>query len=275
MDSEIQSLAKIGDLFNVGKILLLILGMTLLWFFVHVINKTSERFSAKFPSRRLLMLQVVTVLSFMIYIVGGSIIIYGVLDPTKELLIALGGSAAVAVGLALKDLVSSLVAGLILLFDRPFQVGDRVTFGSTYGEIRSIGLRAVRLVTLDDNIVTIPNARFMTDVVASGNAGALDMMVCTDFYVALDADLHLARDLVYEILVTSRYIYLKKPVEVVVTERVLAERLAVELKAKAYVLDVKFEKAFQSDTVLRVEQAFLQKGIQRPHKDPRITGVNT
>jgi small-conductance mechanosensitive channel len=275
MDSDFQSLAKIGDLFNLGKILLLILGMTLLWFIVHIINKTSERLSEKLPSRRLLVLQVVTVLSFMIYIFGGSVIIYGVLDPTKELLIALGGSAAVAVGLALKDLVSSLVAGLILLFDRPFQVGDRVTFGSTYGEIRSIGLRAVRLVTLDDNIVTIPNARFMTDVVASANAGALDMMVCTDFYVALDADLRLARDLVYEILVTSRYIYLKKPVEVAVNERVLAERLAIELKAKAYVLDVKFEKAFQSDIVLRVEQAFLQKGIPRPLKDPRMTGVNT
>ncbi len=275
MESDLQSLAKIGDLINFGKIFLLILGISLLWFVVHVINKTSKRFSERFPSRRLLVLQVVTVVSFMIYIIGGATIIYGVLDPTKELLIALGGSAAVAVGLSLKDLVSSLVAGLILLFDRPFQVGDRVTFGSTYGEIRSIGLRAVRLVTLDDNIVTIPNARFMTDVVASGNAGALDMMVCTDFYVALDADLRLARDLVYEILVTSRYIYLKKPVEVTVTEKFLAERLAIELKAKAYVLDVKFEKAFQSDTVLRVEQAFLEKAIPRPLKDPHSTRVNT
>lgn len=43
-------------------------------------------------------------------------------------MLAAGGSIAVAVGLSLKDLAASVVAGLILLFDRPFQVGDRVTF---------------------------------------------------------------------------------------------------------------------------------------------------
>lgn len=274
METDLESLSKIGDLLNFSKFFTLILGITALWFTVRFIRKTSGKISEKFPSRRLLVLQIVTILSFAIYMLGGFVIIYGVLDPPKELMIALGGSAAFAIGLSLKDLVSSLVAGLILLFDRPFQVGDRVTFGGTYGEVRSIGLRAVRLVTLDDNVVTIPNSRFMTDIVASGNAGALDMMVCTDFLVALDADIALARELVFETLVTSRYIYLKKPVEVTVTERALAERLVIELKAKAYVLDVRFEKAFQTDTVLRVTQAFLEKAILRPLKDPKNDNVN-
>jgi len=52
--------------------------------------------------------------------------------------------------------VAVLVAGLLLLFDRPFRVGDRVSFNDVYGEIVSIGLRTVRLQTLDDNLVT-PN----------------------------------------------------------------------------------------------------------------------
>ncbi len=105
------------------------------------------------------------------------------------MLLALGGGAAVAIGFSLKDLVASLFAGIILLFDRPFQVGDRVTFGNTYGEITSIGLRAVRLQTLDDNLVTIPNSRFIVDPVASGNAGELDMMVVMPFHLALNADI--------------------------------------------------------------------------------------
>ena len=91
--------------------------------------------------------------------------------PHPEVALAIGGTAAVSLGFALKDLLSSIVAGLIILVDRPFQVGDRVTFDGWYGEITHIGLRSVRLLTLDDTQVTIPNNKFLTDLVASGNAG--------------------------------------------------------------------------------------------------------
>ena len=47
------------------------------------------------------------------------------------------------VGFATKDLVASLVAGLLVMFDRPFQVGDRVWFGGEYGDVLAIGLRSV------------------------------------------------------------------------------------------------------------------------------------
>lgn len=167
-------------------------------------------------------------------------------------------------GLSLKDLAASVVAGLILLFDRPFQVGDRVTFGDAYGEIKSIGLRAVKLVTLDDSLVTIPNSRFLSDVVSSGNSGALDMMVVFDFYVALDADVKLATKLLYDTIVTSRFVYLKKPVAIVVSEVAVENRLAILLKAKSYVLDVRFEKAMQTDLALRTNEIFRQHNIKRP-----------
>lgn len=271
MNPELDGLTEIAKLFSIGRVTTLFLSVVILWGLVHVLNRVSSSLGQRFPSRRLLVLQVVTILSFALYIGGGALIVYGVLRPPKELLIALGGSAAVAIGLSLKDLVSSLVAGLILLFDRPFQVGDRVTFADTYGEIQSIGLRAVRLVTLDDNLVTIPNSRFITDVVASGNAGALDMMICVDFYVALGADLDLAKEIIFETVVTSRYVYLQKPVTVVAAEKVVAERISVELKANAYVLDVKFEKAFQTDIVTRVERAFVESQVGRPARDPMVS----
>jgi small-conductance mechanosensitive channel len=266
--SSFESLAKISDLLNFSKFLVLGFGIAILWVVVNFLSRASSHIGTRFPSRRLLVLQIFTVCSFVIYIIGGFVLLYGVLDPPKELLIALGGSAAVAVGLSLKDLVSSLVAGLILLFDRPFQVGDRVAFGDSYGEIRSIGLRAVRLLTLDSNLVTIPNSRFMTDVVASSNAGALDMMVCTSFYVALDADLKLAENIIYETVATSRYVYLRQPIIVTALEKVVAERLTVELTAKAHVIDVKFEIEFRTDIVMRVESTFRELGIGRPSKNP-------
>ena len=104
----------------------------------------------------------------------------------------------------------------------------------------------------------------MSDVVSSGNAGALDMMLVFDFYIALDADIRLARNLLYEVVVTSRYAYLKKPVNIVMTEMAVAERLAIQLRAKAYVIDVRFEKAFQTDVVLRATEAFNRHQIKRP-----------
>jgi small-conductance mechanosensitive channel len=263
-DGDIEQVLQAIKVFEVWRIVLLLGGIAFLVFIATTLNRVAERFSLRFPSHRLLFLQIVTSLNFCIYIFGGAVLIYASLSPAKQLLIALGGGAAVAIGLSLKDLTASLVAGLTLLFDRPFLVGDRVQFGDVYGEIKSIGLRSVKLVTLDDSLVTIPNSRFINDVVSSGNAGALDMMIVIPFRIALDADLTLAHDIIYETVVTSRYVYMAKPVSIVAQEVIIGHGLAVELNAKAYVLDVQYEKAFQTDVVMRVTRAFTEHGIKRP-----------
>src|SRR5690606_31615743 len=126
---------------------------------------------------------------FAIWLVGIAVAVAFSVNLTKEVLLAIGGTAAVTIGFALKDLTASILAGIIIIIDRPFQVGDRVSFGGVYGEIASIGLRSVRLVTLDDNVVTIPNNKFLTDIVSSGNWGALDMMIQMDFFVGVDQDI--------------------------------------------------------------------------------------
>lgn len=269
-DQTLQDISAIGDLFDLNKVLMLIAAMFVLWVGNKLVRHVCEALMESIPARRFLILQLATLFTFLWYFIGVYWLISGIIQPPKEMLLALGGSAAVATGIALKDVVASIIAGVILLFDRPFQVGDRVSFNDTYGEIVSIGLRSVRLNTLDDNLVTIPNSRFITEVVSSGNAGALDMMVVVDFHVALDADIELAQNLIHEVIVTSRFAYLKKPVVFVLNEVVVAERLAIQIKAKAYVLDVHYEKAFQSDIVKRISRLFLEKNIARPLKEPHV-----
>ena len=265
MDSgSFDQLANIAQLFRTDRLILLAISIGVLVLIVKAIEKGADYIYKRFPLRRLLVSQIITSVTFLIYILGTPLLVYAILTPPKELMIAVGGSVAVALGLSLKDLVASVIAGFILLFDRPFLVGDRVTFGDTYGDIKSIGLRAVRVVTLDDNLVTIPNNRFMNDVVASGNAGALDMMVVMNFHLRLDADVKKARDILYEVLVTSRFVYLNKPVNTVVEEAAVAEQIVIRLTAKAYVLDTRFEKDFQTDVYIRATQAFKQAGIGRP-----------
>lgn len=263
-EKDISQVLDAIKLFEIWRIALLLGGIGLLVLIAGALNRLASRVSERFPSHRLLFLQIVTTLNFCIYIFGGALLIYISLSPARELLIALGGGAAVAIGLSLKDLIASLVAGLTLLFDRPFLVGDRVQFGDVYGEIKSIGLRSVKLVTLDDNLVTIPNARFISDVVSSGNAGALDMMIVIPFHVAVDADIETAQRLIYETVVTSRFVYLAKQVKVAASEVVIGYNLALQLTAKAYVLDVQYEKDFQTDVVTRVARVFLEHNIKRP-----------
>lgn len=218
----------------------------------------------RFTQNRLLLNQTATIIRVLIYSAAAASITALVFDLSREAWLAAGGTIAVAVGFAFKDFTASIVAGVMILVDRPFQVGDRITFGGYYGEVKQIGIRTVRIVTLDDSLVTIPNNKFLTDPVTSGNAGALDMMIEMHFHVGVDQNLDAAREIVRDALTSSRYAYIEKPWAIVVSEVIYDSYFAMRLTAKAYVLDVQYEKAFQTDVTLRVRRAFRVQGIHPP-----------
>lgn len=273
--NDIQGLASFIHIFEFSKLIGIIIVLTGITFIVRTISNFVEKAHKIWPDKRLFFYQFGTILTFIIYIFGGVFLIVGVLQPPREALIAVGGTAAVAFGFAFKDLAGSFIAGITLLFDRPFQVGDRITFEGTYGEIKSIGLRAIRLVTLDDNLITIPNNKLITDMVASANAGALDMMVVVDFYISLNADYSLAQNIVHEVVTTSRFVYLNKPVVVLVNEVAVSEMIVCRLRSKSYVLDLKYEKAFETDITLRVHEAFKKYKINRPPEQAVLMRSNS
>lgn len=264
--------AKLFELVRPAGLLVALLAIAIAVVVLRFIHGMTDRLGARFSDRRLLVQQTSTILRFAIYLGTIAVIVNAVFELEREAVLALGGVIAVTVGFALKDLASSVLAGITILFDRPFQVGDRVTVAGHYGEIQSIGLRSVRMVTLDDSLVTIPNNRFLTEVVVSGNAGALDMQVVMDFYVAVDSDVRAARRIVYEAVCTSRFVYLEKPVVVLVSDLIVSSYLVTRLRARAYVLDVRYEQLFASDVTERVKQAYLAQGIRPPtmHRSAEI-----
>lgn len=240
--------------------LLLVVGA---WVVLRLVTRMLEGFGERVTASRLTAKQAVAVARFGIVIAVAVAVISSVFEVTDEVMLAVGGAVAVAVGLALKDLLGSLVAGVILLFDRPFQVGDRVQMGSTYGEVVEIGLRAVRIATLDDNLVSIPSSQFLSDAVSCANAGALDQMCVFDFYVACDEDFEQARRIVYESAASSRFVFLNKPIVTHVRDVPVAgaEMFATKITVKAYVLDGRYETAFGTDITERVKRAFREAGI--------------
>ncbi|MEM9071890.1 MAG: mechanosensitive ion channel domain-containing protein [Myxococcota bacterium] len=240
----------------------LVLG--LVWLVAYGISRLFTQLSERFVDRRLLLQQLKAVLRLVTFVVGFALALSLLFRLSDEALLALGGTIAVAIGFAFKDLLASMIAGVIILVDRPFQVGDRVSFGGYYGEVVEIGLRTVRLVTLDDSLITIPNNKFLTDPVSSGNAGALDMLVQVDFFVGADQDIALAKRLLAEAMTASRFTYLDKPWSIVVAPVQVGDTVAIRLRAKVYVLDVKYEKELETDITEQTMAAFRTHRILAP-----------
>jgi small-conductance mechanosensitive channel len=223
-----------------------------------------ERLSHQFTTRRLVFQKVETFFQFFVYVSTTLLVLALSLRLDQRVVAVIGGTVAVAVGFAMRDLVASFIAGIMIMFDRPFQVGDRVEFGGQYGDITAIGLRSVRMQTLDDNTVTIPNNKFLTDMTSCGNYGALDMQVGMSFYIGPEQDVNKARQIVTEAAVSSRYVHLPKPVVVLVEQTILSNHVAIHLRLKAYVNDTRYEKAFSTDINLRVLHAFREHAIAAP-----------
>ncbi|MCL2822878.1 MAG: mechanosensitive ion channel family protein [Polyangiaceae bacterium] len=256
--------ASILDAIRLGRVLTGIMLLVATWFAVRITTGTLSRLGNRFVSKRLVLAQVATLCRFVIYLLGFMLAIGAAIPLSREVVMALAGTAAVTIGFALKDLAASVLAGITILIDRPFQVGDRVQFGPHYGEITQIGLRSVRLLTLETNVVTIPNNKFLTEVVSSSNLGDLDMMVQHDFYIGIDQDIALAKRLVAEATTGSHYAFVKKNWIILVKQVVIDNYFAIRIRSKANVLDVQYEKAFESDVTERVMKAFREHGIMPP-----------
>ncbi len=251
---------------------LLVVSVVALRLSVRVLDDLGERFT----ERRLYLKKVKALLRFAVYLgLGVAVPLVLLHAEGRSTLLPLLATLSVGIGFAFKDLLSSLMAGVLLLVDEPFQVGDRISFAGYYGEVTEIGLRSVRLVTLDDNLVTIPNSKFLTDAVASANAGALDCMVVVPFYVAPGEDFDLVRRVVAEAAATSRFVFLDKPIVTTLADQFLGERFVTVVQVKAYVFDARFEKAFSTDVTERAKRAFRELGVRTPdlaYRDLELQG---
>jgi len=191
--------------------------------------------------------KVIPVVRIVIWAGAAYVVIRWVFAPTREAFFAVLTASGVAIGFASQDILKNIFGGIVIIIDRPFQVGDKVRIGEFYGEVVSIGLRTVRLVTSDDNLVTVPNAEIVNRTVSNANSGELTCQVVTEIVLPIGTDLIAAKRGAWEAAVTSRYVNLAKPVAVLMADAPTEHRLRTKLKIKAYVVDPRFEFAFSSD----------------------------
>ncbi|MGB3760016.1 MAG: mechanosensitive ion channel family protein [Rivularia sp. (in: cyanobacteria)] len=182
------------------------------------------------------------------------------LNLSRDNLVAVTGTVAVALGFAFKDYASSIIAGIVALFEAPYRVGDRVQIEDFYGEVVGYGLRGIRLQTPEDNVVTIPHSKIWTNAVSNANMGELEAQVITEFYFAHEADIELVKKILYRVAHTSKYTYLKLPILVIVEEK----PWGTLFKLKSYPLDARDEFIYKTDLTRRAKRVFAKHNLPYP-----------
>lgn len=261
---ETPDLGQLAEFIRWGGVLFSLPAIAIALLFLKVVENTGDRLSERFADRRPTILLLQSAVRFGVYFATIALTVSLSIRLDSTALTVIGGALAFAIGFAMRDLVAALIAGITIMFDRPFQVGDRVHYAGQYGDIIKIGLRSVRMNTLDDNVVTIPNNKVLTDVTVASTYGSIEMQVAMDFYIGADQDARRARELILEACLTSPYVFLRRPVSILAKQALLQECVAVHLKARPYVFDSKYEKAFETDVHLRVLDAFRDHGIEPP-----------
>ncbi|MCA9297742.1 MAG: hypothetical protein KDA28_01670, partial [Phycisphaerales bacterium] len=92
----------------------------------------------------------------------------------------------------------------------------------------------------------------------------LDMMIVIDFLIDPVCDYRVAKSIAHEVTVTSKYVFLNKPVAVLLSEVHEYGVVSNRIRVKAYVVDARFQSRFASDVTERVKDAFAEANIRVP-----------
>ncbi|PEN10958.1 mechanosensitive ion channel protein MscS [Longibacter salinarum] len=222
-----------------------------------------EALAERSAERRLLFKRIIPIARILLWTLALIIVLRGIFSVDARSLLAAATAIGVAVGFAAQDILKNIFGGLVIIFDQPFQAGDKISVGGTYGEVISIGLRSTRIVTPDDNLVTVPNSQVVDGQVSNANAGALDCQVVTDLYLPGWVDESRAKSIAYQAAANSSYTYLQKPIAVIVKDE-YDDGHVLHLKVKAYVLDTRFEFLLASDVTERARRIFRKEGLLAP-----------
>lgn len=242
-----QALSEFQNLISFSTIMLIILVLVITYFANRLAVIILDNLSERFTSYRLAIKRVVPVVRLFFWAFSFYIIIAGIINPPMGTVITVLASIGIAVGFAAQDILKNIFGGFMIILDRPFQVGDKIEVGDHYGEVISIGLRSSRIVTPDDSVVSIPNGELMNKAVSNANSSALDCLVVAEIFLPMDVDVELVKRLARKAAISSRYVYLQKPISVIALNEVHEENFVVKLRVKAYVLDTRYEFPFKSD----------------------------
>lgn len=243
------------DITKIRQVVILAVTIFLL---LRVLDRITIQLGLKIKKWQVVLHRIQVVIRFALYGAALYIGIILILKPSPEALVGLLGGTAVALGFGAREYLSNLLAGVIILFEHPFRVGDRIEVEGHAGEVIDITIRSFRLRTPNDNEITVPNSVVLRTGVKSINQGRLFALVEIDFYLAPEVNLEIVKEILQEAAVTSKYFYGQKPVEILV----MMERFHLRYSVLAYVTDLRLDWEFKSDVTAKAIARFQELEIK-------------
>jgi small-conductance mechanosensitive channel len=182
--------------------------------------------------------------------------------------VAGAGVLGIAIGFAAKDTLSNLIAGVLLIIDRPFEIGDRIEVwtapvgSSTWGDVIDIGIRATKIKTTDNIVIIIPNNEIMKRDIINYTIISSKIRVRINIGVAYDADLPKAKKIILDIADAIEWIAKEPKPKVVV--RFFGES-SVDLQVRVWIKNARKRMDTISEVTDKVKEAFDQHGIEIPY----------
>jgi small-conductance mechanosensitive channel len=222
------------------------------WFMLRFVQWFFPRLAQQSPSRfRLILLPMMPLLQLVI--IAGAIIsiVPLIIDPTPEKLLVVLGGVAIALGFAFQEYVSSLIAGIVTIYERPYRVGDWIHIGDAYGEVTAVRFRAVELRTPNDAVVLVPHKKLWESTIFNDNDGNREHLCVADFYLHPEHDAEQVRQKLRKVALTSPYLQINRPITILVQEK----PWGTHYRLKAYPIDGREQFTFISDLTVRGKAA--------------------
>ena len=220
------------------------------------------------PRLRLAILRAVPITRLLLGLGAIVVAVPILVEPTLRNVVALFAGVGLALAFALKDYGSSVVGGLAAVLETAYQPGDWIEVDGIYGEVKSIDLRAVRIVTPDDTEVIVPHALFWSTRISNASSGQRSLLCVAEFYLHADHDAAAVRERLTQIAAASSF---RKP-ETTVTVIVKERPWGTQYRLKAYVKESREQFSFITDLTIRGKDALRAMGVrfaQAPYAETR------
>lgn len=170
------------------------------------------------------------------------------------------GILGIAVGLAAQDSLSNLVAGITILWDRPFRIGDHVTVSGTFGKVQEIGLRTTRIRTVHQLDAILPNKEIINQEIINHTLNPM-MRLGIPVGIAYHEDTREARRVLLEAVKGHELLLDKPAAEVVVTA---LDDSSVNLELRVWLRDPYSERRATFEMTELAKIALDEAGIEIP-----------
>ena len=234
---------------------------------IYVIGRWVAKALTRWVGRAIIQANVDATLSrFLSSIVYMVLIVFVVLTALSALgvnttnFLAILGAAGLAVGLALKDSLSNFAAGVMLVFFRPFKMGDYIEAAGISGTVVSIKIFDTILRTSDNRVITVPNALIYADTITNFSAEdkrRIDLVIG----IGYDDDIARAKALIQGVLGQDDRILDEPPPVMLVVE--LGES-SVDIAVRSWVNSGDYSQV-RSDLLEHIKRALEAAGLSIPY----------